>query len=263
MHPAPYWCHHGGTLGSSMGADPLLCQGRLRPDAWFGPLSSLIEEELGEDAQSLLGRHADTMALLSSEILRTPKGEPGLRSFLRHLRDLLARSPAHSRTLLDRAARAEEEAARHAAAAGQAREAAARLEAEVSALHWELQRERAASAAERKDAERWAAGMTRSMEVALAEQHGRHRQEAAHSQHVAATLQDQLMQQSSQKAQAAAQLSEAQRALVERNSQLAVLQGSLRVGADWLGAGDMPFGGACTPQLPFMTSAAAGVAWGS
>merc|ERR1719433_1270276 len=102
--------------GSEQGGDPLLCRGRLRPEAWFGPCSNLIEEELGEDADALLGKHADTMALISADIVQTPKGERGLRAFLRHLRDLLARSPARHRELLSRAARAEEDAARQAQA---------------------------------------------------------------------------------------------------------------------------------------------------
>jgi len=241
--------------GSDIHADPFLSKCRLRPDTWFGLLSRMIDEELGEDAQEMLGQHADTMALISADILQTPKGETGFRALLRHLRDLLARSPGHNRELLGRVARAEAEAAARTQAATQAEEVAVQLRAEVASLRFELQDARAACAAVGRDAEQWAAGMTRSLEGALADQWGQRRREATRAEQVLRELQDRLQLEARERARLGAELAEAHRGLAERDARLAGLSDSLRVGAQWLGA--QPPGQAPGTQAPFMMSALA------
>eukprot|EP00928_Gymnodinium_smaydae_P099549 TRINITY_DN9535_c0_g1_i1.p1 TRINITY_DN9535_c0_g1~~TRINITY_DN9535_c0_g1_i1.p1 ORF type:complete len:242 (-),score=43.93 TRINITY_DN9535_c0_g1_i1:62-787(-) len=114
--------------------DALLSRARLHQDTYFGPISDIINED-----------HADTVALLSTAILNTPKGERGLRAFLQHLRALLGRSPVYIEGLQQRVMEAERRAA---VASGERSSTSLRAHESVTALEAELAAERGLRAAE-------------------------------------------------------------------------------------------------------------------
>jgi len=122
----------------------------------FGPISDIILQEWEEDAALLMGCHADTIAVMSTAILEAPKGERGLRDFLRHLR---ACCGTRGRQLSDYIEGFKSTAAKEAAARAHA-------EARLLAVELELNQTRNTLANERAQ---WTAGF-RKLESEFAQE---------------------------------------------------------------------------------------------
>lgn len=238
--------------------DPLLSVGRLHPATDFGPIARIIEEEFGNDAALLLGRHADTFSILSSAILEAPKGERGLRDFLQHLRSLCGTKAVQaSGYIQDFRAAARREAALRAAA-----------EARVKALEEELARARSYLAAERVRITQVEGALAQERDLRLgltklAAQRGHMCERAGADLSSLAMQREEWMQDRSELTFANqrlamgaveynrlnaenhrldAELRETRRRLAESQYQLSSLNQSLNVGAAWLsGSDDMIF----------------------
>ena len=81
-----------------------------------GAVLAVAVEEFGDDANLLLGEHADALASLSCAVLQTLGGERRLRALFRHLRSLLGSTPSAIVALQARLAFAEERTAAAVAA---------------------------------------------------------------------------------------------------------------------------------------------------
>jgi len=208
--------------------DPYLSAGRLKPETHFGPVSGLIEDELGAETFRILGKHGDIFALIAAAAVDSPKGEFGIRAFLRHIRDLITQTPEANHDLVRRLHMAQERAAR-------ADQAVAQLRATAEALRSGLKREREARAVERAQLEGWAAQLAEDAERAFAGLRG-HAELALHREAgEAAAAREMLAREATERARVTQELREARQTFLERGAQLAKLNDSLRIGAEWLG----------------------------
>lgn len=249
--------------------DPLLSLERIQPTLHsahsFGPVVKIIEDEFGDDARLLIGDHLDTLSLLSSAVLNTPKGEPGLRRFLRHLRSLLGSKPSpYMHTLIERAQQADKQAEMsdmdRADAERRSQAAFASLERELADVLRRLAEERDAWGAKFAlmqhdfDAERtgWAfeyQRLDRGSDHRLAE-HAQAANDALAAQRESRCRSEQWAQSElegmrrqmdyafCERDQLAAEVQEGRRLLAERDRQLGELRMSQNIGAAYLGGSE-------------------------
>lgn len=230
--------------------DAFLSRSRLQPEAWFGPISALLEEELGEDLGPLLGRHRDTLALVSVSVLEGPKGENGLRALLRHLRAVLGRDPGHGRELLERTKQAEQVAAASETELARAQQEFARFRAsadgEIASLRQQLERERRSREAEREEMHKRFAQADYVADSAMAEWSLWWQERARRDQQELAHAQGMLAHESAERVRLQEELSRVRMGLLERGAQMISMNESLRIGAEWLGGGGC--GGGLSPS---------------
>jgi len=117
--------------------DPFLSTERMNPEfPKYSSITAVISEEFGPDAPVIVGDHAETLAMVSDAILKTPAGERGLRLFLRHLRAVAGTTPTYIASMRNYASDI-------AMAEAQARMTAGSLNTRVEGMRSALDNERA------------------------------------------------------------------------------------------------------------------------